>query len=146
MSENVRNICQEITSDVYSVYECIGTVYTCMKGPSWQWSYGSWFYNYLCNAYHHIAAGLDMGVSGWYQCQCGKYHVMMWKIPCHNLFITYFSLTFFQALSFILQKRSLNWQIAKLNLLERFPCSTWKYFCFEWFQKDIKQCRSVQWR
>jgi hypothetical protein len=34
---------------------------------------------------------------------------MIWKISCHNLFITYFTLTF------ILQKRSLNWQIAKIN-------------------------------
>ena len=33
-----------------------------------------------------------------------------------NLFITYF--TFFQAVTFILQKRSLNWQIAK-KILKR---------------------------
>ena len=33
----------------------------------------------------------------------------IWKISCHDLFITYFTLTF------ILQKRSLNWQIAKIN-------------------------------
>ena len=40
---------------------------------------------------------------------------MIWKISCHNLFITYFTLTFFQALTFIWQKRSLNRKIAKVN-------------------------------
>jgi hypothetical protein len=33
---------------------------------------------------------------------------MIWKILCHNLFITYFTLTFFQALTLILQKRHLH--------------------------------------
>jgi len=33
----------------------------------------------------------------------------IWKISCHNLFIIYFTLTF------IWQKRFLNWQIAKIN-------------------------------
>jgi len=28
-----------------------GTILTCIKGPSWPWSYGSWIYNYLCNQY-----------------------------------------------------------------------------------------------
>ena len=78
-----------------------------------------------------FAVELDMGVCGWYQCQYGKCHVMIWKIPCHNLLITYFSLIFFQALSFILQKRSLNWQIAKLNPEESSLCSSCKYFFFE---------------
>jgi len=37
-------------------------------------------------------------------------HVMSWSIY-HILYIDFF----FQALTFILQKRSLNWQIAKIN-------------------------------
>jgi hypothetical protein len=49
----------------------------------------------------------------------------IWKISCHNLFITYFTLTF------ILQKRSLNWQIAKNKSLRVAFCSTCKYFFFE---------------
>ena len=141
MSENFRNICQEITSDVYSVYECIGTVYTCMKGPSWQWSYGSWFYNYLCNQYLSPHRCRDWyGSLGLTPVPIWKMPCMIWKISCHNIFITYFSLTFFQALSFILQKRSLNWQIAKKKIVKRVA------FDRVWFQKDIKQCRSVQWR
>jgi hypothetical protein len=117
-----EKICQEMTSDVYSVYECIGTVYTCMKGSSWQWSYGSWFYNYLCNQYLSPHRCRD-----WYWSH-GLTPVPIWKMPCmirkiscHNIFITYFSLTFFQALSFILQKRSLNWQIAKTKSLRELP-------------------------
>jgi hypothetical protein len=51
----------------------------------------------------------------------------IWKISCHNLFITYFTLTFFQALTLILQKR----QNAKINPKESCLCSTCKYFCFE---------------
>ena len=54
----------------------------------------------------------------------------IWKISCHNLFITFY-IYFFQALTFILQKRSLSWQIAKINPYERYICSTCKYFCFE---------------
>ena len=61
----------------------------------------------------------------------------IWKISCHNLFITYFTLTFFQALTFILQKRSMNRQIAKINPYESCLCSTCKYFCFKSGFKNI---------
>jgi hypothetical protein len=40
---------------------------------------------------------------------------------CHNLFITYFTFTF-QESTFILQKRSLHRQIAKINPLESCFC------------------------
>jgi hypothetical protein len=42
----------------------------------------------------------------------------------------------FQALTFILQKRSMNRQIAKINQ-ESCLCSTCKYFCFESGFKNI---------
>ena len=42
---------------------------------------------YAISTYHHIAAGLDMGVSGWYQYQygkchvwCGKFHVIIYLL------------------------------------------------------------------
>ena len=86
------------------------------EGSSWQWSYGSWFYNYLCNQYLSQHRCRDWyGSLGLTPVPIWKMPCMIWKISCHNIFITYLSLTFFQALSFILQKRSLNWQIAKKN-------------------------------
>jgi len=50
-------------------------------------------------------AGGLIWVEGWYQRRYGKFHVM--------IFYHIFYIDLFQALTFILQKRSLNWQIAK---------------------------------
>jgi hypothetical protein len=45
----VRGIfCLYVSFDMTLVYIFIG-LYTCSKGPSWSYSYGSWIYNYLCN-------------------------------------------------------------------------------------------------
>jgi hypothetical protein len=85
-----------------------------------------------------FAVGLDMGVSGWYQGQYGKCHVIIsyygalksnierglgqycFSVLHNTSYRTQWSAhilhwLFFQALTFIWQKRSLNWQIAKIN-------------------------------
>jgi hypothetical protein len=52
----------------------------------------------------------------------------IWKISCHIIFITYFTLNLFNNwVTLILQKR----QIAKINLKKSCLCSNCKYFCFE---------------
>jgi hypothetical protein len=54
-----------MTSDVYSVDECIGTVYTCMKDRRGSDRMVVGFtIIYAISTYHNIAAGIDMGVSG----------------------------------------------------------------------------------
>ena len=55
----------------------------------------------------------------------------IWKISCHNLFITYFTLTFSRIDFYIAEK-------IIAQILKRVA------FVGVWFQKDIKQCRSVQ--
>ena len=61
---------------------------------------------------------------GWYQGRYGKFHRI-------------FYIDLFQALTFTLQKRSLNWQIAKINPSENCLCSTCIYFCFESGFKNV---------
>jgi len=65
----------------------------------------------------------------------------MRKISCHNLFITYLTLTlFFQALTFIFEVT--NCENKSLREMHLFNL---QIFLFRvWFQKDVKQCRSVQ--
>ena len=141
MSENFRNICQEMISDVYSVYECIGTVYTCMKGSSWQWSYGSWFYNYLCNQYLSPHRCRDWyGSLGLTPVPIWKMPCMIWKISCHNIFITHILHWLFFKHCLLYCRKDLWTDKLRKKILKRVACVR------VWFQKDIKQCRSVQWR
>jgi hypothetical protein len=68
----------------------------------------------------------------------------IWKISWHNLFITYFTLTFFKYLLLYCRKDFLKWQIAKINSLREFSLFNLQIFLLRvWFQKDIKQCRYV---
>jgi hypothetical protein len=55
----------------------------------------------------------------------------IWTISCLNLFTHILYIDFFQAFTFIWQKRSLNWQSAKINPQESCLCSACKYCCFE---------------
>ena len=66
----------------------------------------------------------------------------IWKISCYNLFITYFTLTFSSIDFYIAEKISelTNCEYKSLRKLHLFN------FQIFWFQKDITQCRSVQWR
>jgi len=70
----------------------------------------------------------------------GLIPVTMMKNSCHNLFITYLALKFFQALTFIFELTNCeNKSLREMHLLNL------QIFLFRvWFQKDIKQCRSVQ--
>ena len=49
----LSNICvRNLITDVH--FKClilIGLFLPCILGPSWSWSYGSWFNNCLCNQY-----------------------------------------------------------------------------------------------
>ena len=66
-------------------------------------------------------AGGLIWVEGRYQRRYGKFHVIIYL--SHILHWLFSSIYF--------QKRSLNWQIAKINPWESCFCSTCKYFCFE---------------
>jgi hypothetical protein len=65
----------------------------------------------------------------------------IWKISCHNLFITYFTLTFSKH-RLLYCKKDL-WT----DKLRELPLFNLQIFLFRfWFQKYTKQCRSVQGR
>ena len=68
----------------------------------------------------------------------------IWKISCHNLFITYFTLTFSK--HWLLYCKKDLWT-DKLQSLRELPLYNLQILLFRiWFQKYTKQCRSVQWR
>jgi hypothetical protein len=98
----------------------------------------------------------------------------IWKISCHNLFITYFTLTFSK--HFKCSRPEYSWKIARWTLntnqsinqpsidfyiakkifeltnyenkfLRELPLFNLQIFLFRiWFQKYTKQCRSVKGR
>jgi hypothetical protein len=68
----------------------------------------------------------------------------IWKISCHNIFITYFTLTFSKHWLIYCKKDLWTDEIKSLREL---PLFNLQIFLFRiWFQKYTKQCRSVQWR
>jgi hypothetical protein len=66
----------------------------------------------------------------------------IWKISCHNLFITYFYIDLFQALTFILQKQIFELTNCENKSLRELPCSTCKYF-FSSLVSKIYQTMSI---
>ena len=59
---------------------------------------------------------------------------MIWKILCHNLFITYFTLTFFSSFDFYIAEKIFELTQCENKSLRELPC---KYFCFESGLKKI---------
>jgi hypothetical protein len=55
----------------------------------------------------------------------------IWKSSCHNLFITYFTLTFFKHWPIYVRKHPWTDKLRKQNPLENCLSSTCKYFHFE---------------
>ena len=91
----------------------------------------------------HIKPDSETGrliwVEGWYQRRYGKFHVIIflshilhWPFPSNDFYIAkkIFELT--------------NWENKSLRELHLFNLQI--FLLLVWFQKDIKQCRSVQWR
>jgi hypothetical protein len=62
----------------------------------------------------------------------------IWKIPCHNLFITYFTFTFFKHWLSYYRK-----DFGTDKLRKSCLCSTCKYFCFESGFKKISNNMSI---
>jgi hypothetical protein len=94
---------------------------------------------YAISTYHHIAAGIDMGVSGWHQCQYGKSHVWYGKFHVIIYLLHIFHWLFSKHCILYCRKDLWTDKLRK-KILKRVA------FVRVWFQKDIKQCRSVQWR
>jgi hypothetical protein len=94
---------------------------------------------YAISTYHHIAAGIDMGVSGWHQCQYGKCHVWYGKFHVIIYLLHILHWLFFKHCLLYCRKDLWTDKLRK-KILKRVACVR------VWFQKDIKQCRSVQWR
>ena len=71
----------------------------------------------------------------------------IWKISCHNLFITYFTLTFPKHWLLYWIYKIFELTNCKNKSLRELPFFNLQIFLFRiWFQKHMKQCRSVQWR
>jgi hypothetical protein len=69
---------------------------------------------------------------------------IIWKISCHNPFITYFTLIF-SSIDFYIAEKIFELTNCENKSLRELPLFNLQIFLFQvWFQKDIKQCRSVQ--
>jgi hypothetical protein len=67
----------------------------------------------------------------------------IWKISCHNLFITYFTLTF-PSIDFYIARKIYEQTNCENKSVRELPLFNLQIFLFRiWFQKYTKQCRSV---
>jgi hypothetical protein len=67
----------------------------------------------------------------------------IWKISCHNLFITYSTLTF-PSIDFYIAKKIYEQTNCENKFVRELPLFNLQIFLFRiWFQKYTKQCRSV---
>ena len=57
-----------------------------IQGSSWLWSYGRWFYDYLCN---QCLSPLELWVWILHMVRCTRYNIMRWSLSviCHRLVV-----------------------------------------------------------
>jgi hypothetical protein len=86
---------------------------------------------------HDSEAGGLIWVEGWYQGQYGKFHVI--------IYLSHISHWFFSSIDFYIAEKIFELINCKNKFLRELPLFNLQIFLFRvWFQKDIKQCWSVQ--
>ena len=108
-------------------------------------------YNRLLHDIFHIGPGISprLPYQAWqwsWRADMGRGLIpgTIWKISCHNIFITYFTLTFSKHWLIYCKKDLWTDEIKSLRELPLFNLQI--FLVRIWFQKYTKQCRSVQWR
>jgi hypothetical protein len=83
--------------------------------------------------------GRSIWVEGWYQGRYGKLHV--------TFYLSHILNWLFSSIDFYIVEKNFELKNCENKPLRELPLFNLQIFLFRvWFQKDIKQCRSVQWR
>ena len=64
----------------------------------------------------------------------------IWKISCHNLFITYFTLTFFSSIDFYMAEKIFELTNCENKSLRELPLFNLQIFLFRVLYNDVRKC------